>query len=87
MLIVPVAFVSEHVETLVELDRDYAELAREKGCPYYLRVPAVGIEQAFVEELAELVRGSLGRLGCAPGASACDAGLRRCPYSQHRPAG
>ena len=87
VMIVPVAFVSEHVETLVELDRDYAELAREKGCPHYLRVPAVGIEQAFVEELADLVANALLRVGCAPGASACDPAYVRCPYRQHRAVG
>ena len=48
VLVVPIAFVSEHVETLVELDRDYAELAEKLGCPHYLRVPALGVAGAFV---------------------------------------
>ena len=80
VLVVPVAFVSEHVETLVELDRDYAELAREKGCPVYLRAPAVGVEPAFVESLGGLVAASLFKPGCAPGGGACDRALRQCPY-------
>ena len=80
VLVVPVAFVSEHVETLVELDRDYADLAREKGCPVYLRAPAVGVEPAFVENLAGLVAASLFKPGCAPGGAACDRSLRQCPY-------
>ena len=80
VLVVPIAFVSEHVETLVELDRDYAELARDKGCPRYLRVPALGVQPAFIQDLAALVAASLGRTGCQPGASACERGFARCPY-------
>ena len=80
VLVVPVAFVSEHVETLVELDRDYADLAREKGCPVYLRAPAVGVQPAFIESLAGLVTASLAKPGCAPGGRACDRRFSRCPY-------
>ncbi len=80
VLVVPVAFVSEHIETLVELDRDYAELAREKGCPIYLRAPAVGVEPIFMEGLASLVAASLFKTGCSPGGGACDQIFGRCPY-------
>ncbi len=80
VVVVPVAFVSEHVETLVELDRDYAELARAKGCPVYLRVPAVGIERPFIESLAGLVAASLVKAGCQPGGGACERRFGRCPY-------
>jgi ferrochelatase len=59
VLIDPVAFVSEHVETLVELDRDYAELARRQGCPAYVRAAAVGTHAAFIDGLAELVTAAL----------------------------
>lgn len=54
LLIVPVAFVSEHSETLVELDVEYRHLAEEKGVPGYWRVPALGVEEYFIESLAEL---------------------------------
>ena len=47
MLIAPIAFVSEHVETLVELDHDYAELAEAVGCPPYLRAPAPGVRRGL----------------------------------------
>jgi len=57
LMVVPVAFVSEHSETLVELDIEYAELAREKGVPEYYRVSTVGLHPAFIEGLASLVRG------------------------------
>ena len=55
IVIVPVAFVSEHSETLVELDIEYKKLALENGCSFYKRVPALGIEESFIKGLAELV--------------------------------
>ncbi len=55
IVIVPVAFVSEHSETLVELDIEYKKLAEENGCSFYKRVPALGIEENFIKGLAELV--------------------------------
>jgi len=55
IIIVPVAFVSEHSETLVELDIEYKKLAEKNGCTFYKRVPALGIEENFIKGLAELV--------------------------------
>jgi len=55
VVIVPVAFVSEHSETLVELDIEYKKLAEENGCSFYKRVPALGIEENFIKGLSELV--------------------------------
>ncbi|MGB6086238.1 ferrochelatase [Parvibaculum sp.] len=55
LIVVPVAFVSEHSETLVELDIEYGHLARESGVPAYYRVPAVGTEPQFIQGLARLV--------------------------------
>ena len=55
VMVVPVAFVSEHSETLVELDADYKHLAGEVGVPTYLRAPTVGTSEAFIAGLAELV--------------------------------
>ena len=51
----PVAFVSEHSETLVELDIEYKKLAKENGCSFYKRVPALGTEESFITGLATLV--------------------------------
>ncbi len=59
VIVVPIAFVSEHSETLVELDIEYAKLARESGVPDYLRVPTVGAHRAFVAGLADLVANAL----------------------------
>lgn len=53
LLICPIAFVSEHVETLVELDHEYAELARELGVRTYLRAPTPTTVDSFIETLAE----------------------------------
>lgn len=55
VVVVPIAFVCEHSETLVELDIDYAELAQKSGVPKYYRVPAVGTDVAFINGLARLV--------------------------------
>jgi len=55
IVIVPVAFVSEHSETLVELDIEYKRLAEKNGCSFYKRVPALGIEENFIKGLTELV--------------------------------
>ena len=55
IVIVPVAFVSEHSETLVELDIEYKKLAEKNGCDFYKRVPALGVQQNFIKGLAELV--------------------------------
>ncbi len=56
VVVVPVAFVSEHSETLVELDIEYRHRAQTLGVPAYVRVPALGCHPAFITGLAELVR-------------------------------
>lgn len=55
VVVCPIAFVSEHVETLVELDHEYAELAREAGAEPYLRSPTPGVRACFIDTLADLV--------------------------------
>lgn len=55
----PLAFVSEHVETLVELDIEYKHEAEKLGVPYYARVPTVSTHPAFIGGLADLVMGAL----------------------------
>jgi ferrochelatase len=54
VVIAPISFVSEHSETLVELDRDYRRLAEACGVPSYRRVKAVGADPRFIAALAEL---------------------------------
>ncbi|KKB96187.1 Ferrochelatase [Candidatus Arcanobacter lacustris] len=53
MMIVPIAFVSDHLETLVELDIDYKLLANDYGVKDYCRVSALGIEDNFIKSLAK----------------------------------
>jgi ferrochelatase len=55
VVIAPISFVSEHSETLVELDRDYCRLAETCGVPAYYRIPAVGIDPRFIAALVELI--------------------------------
>lgn len=56
VLVVPIAFVSEHIETLVELDVEYRHLAEGSGVPYYARVPALNVSPAYIASLASLCR-------------------------------
>ncbi len=56
LLVVPIAFVSEHSETLVELDVEYRHLADKHGVPAYLRVPTQNADAGFIAALADLVR-------------------------------
>jgi protoporphyrin/coproporphyrin ferrochelatase len=52
LVVAPISFVSEHSETLVELDRDYRRLAEASGVPAYYRVPTVGTAPRFIAALA-----------------------------------
>jgi ferrochelatase len=55
IVLVPIAFVSEHSETLVELDIEYKEIADANGCKNYTRVPALGINEDFIKAMTELI--------------------------------
>ncbi len=59
LVVVPIAFVSEHSETLVELDIEYKELALSHGVPAYKRVQTVCTDRSFIESLKKLVDQSL----------------------------
>jgi ferrochelatase len=56
VIIAPVAFVSEHSETLVELDIEYRKLAEEVGISDYRRAATAGVHPEFIAGLAGLVR-------------------------------
>ncbi|HEX3701148.1 MAG TPA: ferrochelatase [Phenylobacterium sp.] len=86
VLIAPIAFVSEHVETLVELDHDYAALARQAGCAPYLRSPTPDVRPAFIETLAKAALDALERPeGARPyGPWLCPAGHAKCACRQGR---
>jgi len=55
IVLVPIAFVSEHSETLVELDIEYKKLAIDNGCIEYTRVPALGTNEDFIKAMSELI--------------------------------
>ena len=81
LVVAPIAFVSEHSETLVELDIEYRRLAEQAGVPLYVRVPTVGTGQLFIEGLADLVehaRSYSGPICSAVGGRICPPGARRC---------
>ena len=79
LVVVPVAFVSEHSETLVELDIEYAELAAEAGVPHYVRTPTVNADAAFIASLAGIVKNT-DETGTGPAdGTFCDAAHGDCP--------
>jgi ferrochelatase len=55
LVVVPISFVSEHIETLQEIDIEYRELAEESGIHHFQRVPALDTHPGFIEDLANLV--------------------------------
>jgi ferrochelatase len=82
-VVVPVAFVSEHIETLVELDIEYGHLAQRLGVAPYLRTPTVSLSEPFIAMLSDAVVGALGRTGVTPWGPGCQASWKACPF-QHQ---
>ncbi|MES1200986.1 MAG: ferrochelatase [Pseudomonadota bacterium] len=83
VIVSPIAFVSDHVETLVELDIEYAQEAKKLDLPFYLRAKALGAAERFIDALAALVeraRGAPGEVQSESGARICPAGLALCPH-------
>ena len=55
LAVVPISFVSEHIETLQEIDMEYREIAEEAGIEHFQRVPALNTHPVFIEDLATMV--------------------------------
>jgi ferrochelatase len=72
MLLVPISFVSEHIETLYELDILYKGVADEVGVKEYRRVAALNCRPDFIAALASLVEKEL--------AASTEAQQNICPY-------
>lgn len=91
IVLYPLAFVSEHSETLVELDIDYRRLAGENGVPAYIRVPTVGTHPLFIGGLADRVRAILSQpqVAVCHGATAMPCGPQHlgCPLVSQAIAG
>ncbi len=82
LIVAPIVFVSEHSETLVELDLDYRHLAAQAGVPRYVRVATVNDDAAFIAALAALVaetRAGTTALRPLGGRRICPVGLGLCP--------
>ncbi len=85
VIVCPVAFVSEHIETLVELDIEYAELAHKSGLPYYLRAPALGAAVGYIDTLAELAVCAIAKpapLRSEEDRRICPAAFGLCPQAK-----
>lgn len=55
LLVVPLSFVSEHIETMQEIDIEYREVAEEAGIHNFGRVPALNTHPVFITGMADLV--------------------------------
>ena len=85
ILVVPIAFVSDHSETLVELDVEYKELAHKEGVPGYYRAPVQNSDPGFISALADLVRTTRTRppgLCSFVGGRTCPAPHGDCPHAR-----
>ncbi|KAI4376423.1 hypothetical protein MLD38_014186 [Melastoma candidum] len=79
LLAVPVSFVSEHIETLEEIDMEYRELALESGIENWGRVPALGCTPSFITDLAEAV------IEAVPSASAMTTSIFNSENNEDNP--
>ncbi|MGB3788698.1 MAG: ferrochelatase [Phormidesmis sp.] len=59
LVVVPISFVSEHIETLQEIDIEYREIAEEQGIEGFHRVPALDTYPRFIADLADMVEEAL----------------------------
>jgi len=55
LVVVPISFVSEHIETLEEIDIEYRELAEENGITNWRRAQALNMDPAFIEDMADMI--------------------------------
>jgi ferrochelatase len=80
LVMIPIAFVSEHSETLVELDIEYRHLAEEAGVPQMIRIDTVGDHPLYIAALADVVKKTLGCGGAVcPPPQRCPKTFSGCP--------
>jgi ferrochelatase len=82
LVVVPIAFVSDHIETLVELDIENRHLAEKAGVPVYVRARVPNDDPAFIAALAGLVRRAA-QPGLCRGGAACGA-HKTCPWEERK---
>ena len=81
-MLVPIAFVSEHSETLVELDIEYKKLAEDNECKQYTRVSALGTNEDFIKTMSDLIiKKDEYKFNdyLYPPKTQCPAHLKKCP--------
>jgi ferrochelatase len=86
VLLVPIAFVSDHIETLVELDIENRELAESKHVPGYFRAKVPNDDAGFIAALAGLARRAVAHgdgLCSHRGGRACDVRHADCPWASY----
>jgi len=71
VLIYPHAFVNEHVETLVEIEIEYRDLAKKLGIPAFERINTVGCHDEFIKGLADMVINNTNNNNCSVDFSKC----------------
>jgi protoporphyrin/coproporphyrin ferrochelatase len=79
IVILPIAFVSEHSETLVELDIEYRKLAEKFGARAYVRAPTVSVHPAFIAGLARISRATLSDSRWLVPFGSCGPDSKICP--------
>jgi ferrochelatase len=87
VVVAPIAFVSEHSETLVELDVEYRDLAAALGVPAYVRVPTVSADSTFIEGLGTLVAAAAEgdeALRSAKGGRLCPGDQTGCAFARRQ---
>ncbi|MEO0466917.1 MAG: ferrochelatase [Pseudomonadota bacterium] len=85
IVVAPVAFVSDHIETLVELGEEYREVAEEFGAVGYINVPALGTIDVFIKALADEVDAALAddrSLRSCAGGRLCPKRWSDCPHAE-----
>jgi len=79
VVVMPIAFVSDHIETLMELDIENRHIAEQAGVKTYIRAQVANDDPAFIAALAGIVRRSKAP-GLCRGASVCGA-YKDCPHA------
>lgn len=77
LVMVPVSFVSDHQETLYEMDILYQEMSRELGYRHFLRAPSLNVRPLFIEALASLLLEIPAEIPVSPAPCFCACGV--CP--------
>ena len=86
LIVMPIAFVSEHSETLVELDHEYRELAEKNHVKNYIRINTVSESQDFIDGLANEVHHILQsdkKFVSSCSGFRCSKIYKDCPHHQH----